>query len=152
MKTLIGLTLLAGFVCAPLSAQKLDLNFDAIAKKAKKKTEVQLDHPPQFTSVDTLSVHSYEFANAGDYADNDLDSLRKQVNSSAGWARFINVQEDGQHTEIYMLTQGGKPAGFLLIAGEAKQLTIVHVTGSIQLAQLEELVNSKLQFQGATPE
>lgn len=146
MKTLAVLALLAGCLSVPVRAQKLEMNFDKIAQKAAKKTEVQLDHPPQFTAVDEISVHSYEFEKPGEYADSDLDPLRKQVSGAPGWSRVLNVKDDGQHTEIYMLTVGGKPAALLLIAGEAKELTVVHVLGSIQLAQLQELVNSTVHF------
>lgn len=146
MKTLAAIALLAGFACAPARAQKLNLNFDAIAQKAAKKTEVQFDHPPQFTSVDSVSIHEYEFAKPGEYSDSELDPLRKQANSSAGWSRFFNVKENGEHTEMYLLTQGGKPTGFLLIGVEPTKLSVIHISGSIQLAQLQELVNSTVHF------
>jgi hypothetical protein len=146
MKTLTAIALLAGFACVPAHAQKLNLNFDAIAQRASKKTEVQFDHPPPFTSVDSVSIHEYEFAKPCEYADSELDPLRKQVNNLAGWSRFLNVKENGQHTEMYLLTQGGKPTGFLLIGVEPTKLSIIHISGSIQLAQLEELVNSTVHF------
>jgi hypothetical protein len=148
MKTLIAVALLAGFACAPAHAQKLNLNFDAIARKAAKKTEVQFDHPPNFPSVDSVSIHEYEFTNPGEYTDSELDPLRKQANDSVGWSRFFNVKENGKHTEMYLLTQGGKPTGFLLIGVEPTKLSVIHVSGSIQLAQLEELVNSTVRFKG----
>jgi hypothetical protein len=64
-------------------------------------------------------------------------------------SRVINTKNENGDTEIYVLMQGGKPAGFLLIAAKARQLTVIHLVGSIQLAQLEELVNSTVHFQGA---
>ena len=145
MRILAALTVL---VALQLNAQSFSFNFDSIAEKAKKKTELMLDHPPQFTSVDSLSVNHYEFAKPGQYSDHELDPLRKQVSSTAGWSRIINVQEDGQHTEIYMLTKNGKPSGFLLIAAQPDQLTVLHATGSIELSELGELVKSKLEFKG----
>jgi hypothetical protein len=45
-----------------------------------------------------------------------------------------------------VLMQGDKPAGFLLISAEPKELTVIHVAGSIQLAQLKELVDSTIKF------
>ncbi len=151
---------------APLCGQissKLNLNFDAIAKNATEKTELTLEgpmldllkqtvlkaggqDPALFAAVDQVSVHSYEFSKPGDYSNSDLDPLRKQLASSAGWSRVLSVKEQGEDTQIYVFMQGDKPAGFLLISAEPKELNVIHVSGSIQLAQLEELVNSTIKF------
>jgi len=45
-----------------------------------------------------------------------------------------------------MLNQSGQTAGFLLIAAEEKELTVVHVIGSIDLASLKEVVDSTIQY------
>ena len=43
-------------------------------------------------------------------------------------------------------SQDGKPQAFLLIAAEPKELTVVHVVGSIDLASLREVVNSTIHY------
>jgi hypothetical protein len=166
MKTFAAFALLAALVSAPAKAQKLDLNlnFDAIAKKATDKTEMTLEgpllnilkqslakagdkeHQNLFAAIDQISIHNYEFEKAGDYSDSDLDPLRKQMASAAGWSRLLSSKEGDDDTQIYVLMQGDKPTGFLLIAAEAKELTVIHVAGSIQLAQLRELVDSTIHF------
>jgi hypothetical protein len=167
MKTLATFALLAAFVSIPAGAQKLNLNlnFDALAKNATEKTELSLEGPllelvrqklvkagdqdPKaalLASIDQISVHTYEYAREGDYADSDLDPLRRQMASAAGWSRLLDVKEKGESTQIYVLMQGDKPAGFLLISAEPKELTVIHVAGSIQLAQLKELVDSTIKF------
>src|SRR5579862_9541286 len=167
MKTLASFALLAALASVPASAQKLNLNlnFDALAKNATEKTELSLEGPllemlrqklakagdqdnkaALLASIDQVSVHSYEYAKPGDYADSDLDPLRKQMASAAGWSRLLDVKEKDESTQIYVLMQGDKPAGFLLIAAEPKELTVIHVAGSIQLAQLKELVDSTIKF------
>ncbi len=167
MKTLASFALFAALASVPASAQKLNLNlnFDALAKNATEKTELSLEGPllemlrqklakagdqdnkaALFASIDQVSVHSYEYAKPGDYADSDLDPLRKQMASAAGWSRLLDVKEKDESTQIYVLMQGDKPAGFLLIAAEPKELTVIHVAGSIQLAQLKELVDSTIKF------
>jgi hypothetical protein len=164
MKTLAVFALLAALVAVPAKAQKLTLNFDAIAKNAKEKTELNLDGPmldllrqqvlkagdqekqALFAAVDQVAVYSYEFEKPGEYADSDLDPLRKQVDGSAQWSRVLNVKEDGEDTRIYVSMQGGKQTGFLLINAEAKEVNVILVSGSIQLAQLKELVDSTVQY------
>ena len=45
-----------------------------------------------------------------------------------------------------MFIQDGKPGGFLLIAAEEKELSVVYVVGSIDLASLQEVVKSTIQY------
>jgi hypothetical protein len=141
----------------PGRAQGLDINLDSLSAKAKEKAEITLQGslltqalqmaPDKVKAavgdVSRVVVRHYEFENAGQYSDTDLDSIRKQVSS---WSRLLNVKEEHESTEIYMMTKDGKPAGFLLISAEPKELTVVHVVGSIDLASLREVVNSTIHY------
>lgn len=164
MKTLVVFAFVAALVSGPAKSQKLNLDLDAIAKNAKEKTELSLDghmldllrqkvltagdqeKQALFAAVDQLAVYSYEFEKPGEYADSDLDPLRKQVESSAQWSRVLNVKEKNEDTRIYVSMQGGKQTGFLLINAEAKEVNVILVSGSIQLAQLKELVDSTIAY------
>jgi hypothetical protein len=164
MKTLIVLALTAAFVSVPAKAQNFNMNFDAIAKNAREKTELNLAGPmldmlrqkvlkagdqekqALFAAVDQVAVYSYQFEKPGEYADSDLNPLRKQVEGSAQWSRMLNVKEKDEDTRIYVSMQGGKQTGFLLISAEAKEVSVILVSGSIRLAQLKELVDSTVQY------
>jgi hypothetical protein len=144
----------------PARSQGLDINLDTLSAKAKDKAEVTLEGsllaqvlqmaPPNVKSavanVSRVMVRHYEFEKTEQYSDTDLDGVRKQLSNSAGWSRVLNVKEQHQSTEIYMLSQDGKPAGFLLISAEPKELTVVHVTGTIDLASLRAVVNSTIHY------
>jgi len=97
-------------------------------------------------NVSRVMVRHYEFDKPGQYADSDLDSVRKVVSSGPDWARLINIKEEKESVEIYMQSQGGKTTGFLLIAAEQKELTVVHVSGTIDLASLQEVVKSTIAY------
>jgi len=154
MKTL----LIAALALVPAWGQ--DFNLDAVAAKAKQKAEVTLEGPlldqalqhapdklkDKVSDIKRLVVRHYEFDKPGQFTDSDLDGVRKIVSSGLDWARIINVKEEKESVEIYMQTQGGKTTGFLLIAAEQKELTIVHVAGSIDLASLQEVVKSTIQY------
>ena len=148
---------LAGMMWAPLaSAQKLDLKFDALAAKASDKAEVDLDgallrFATQHAKAEAgdflgdlkeLHVRHYEFDKAGSYSDQDLAPLRKQVSESAGWSRILNVKEKDENTEVFVLTQAGKIGGCLILSAEARQLSVVHIMGTLTLARVKQLAES----------
>jgi hypothetical protein len=153
-------TLLIAIFGVAACAQTVDSNLDAVAAKAKEKAEVTLEGPllnlalqsasektkSAAASLSRLIVRHYEFEKAGEYSDADLEAIRKQASAGAGWSRVMSSKEKDESVDIYMLNQGGKPAGFLLIAAEAKELTIVHAIGSIDLASLKEVVNSTIKY------
>jgi len=68
------------------------------------------------------------------------------VSAAAGWARIASVKEKNESTEVYVLSQAGKVGGALIMAGEEKELTVVHVLGTFTLAQMQELVDSKIAY------
>ena len=156
MRTLLTMTFCLA-LSLPARSQSVDINLDALASKAKDKAEVTLEGPlltqilqqaPEkvkgaAASVSRVAVRHYEFATDGQYADSDLDAIRKQVST---WSRLLNVKEEHETTEIYMLSQDGKPAGFLLISAEPKELTVVHIVGSIDLASLQAVVKSTISY------
>ena len=135
-------------------AQTIDFNLDAVAAKAKKKAEITLDGSmlaealktaPEkvkgsVTNVSRFILRHYEFDKAGEYSDADLEAIRKQASTTNGWSRIVSTKEEHESVDIYVLNQGGKPGGFLLIAAEEKELTVVQVVGSIDLASLKEVV------------
>jgi len=142
------------------SAQTIVFNLDALAAKAKEKAEITLDGSmltealkvaPEkvkglLGNVSRLTVRHYEFEKPGEYSDADIEAIRKQASSASGWSRVLSAKEEHESVDIYALNQGGKPGGFLLIAAEAKELTVLHVVGSIELASLKEVVASTIHF------
>jgi len=154
---LVVIAALAGIMWAPVApAQKLDLKFDALAAKASEKAEVDLDgallrlatrHAKAevgdlLGDLKELHVRHYEFDKTGSYSDQDLAPLRKQVSEGAGWSRILNVKEKDETTEIFVLSQGGKVSGCLILSAEANELSVVHIVGSLTLAQVKELAHS----------
>ena len=159
MKTLWTATLgLAMLV--PAGAQMLDINLDAVAAKAKKKAEITLDGSTLAQALQTapgklkgsagnisrVLVRNYEFDQPGQYSDADLDTVRKQVSNDSNWSRVISTKEEHESVEIYMFSKDGKPGGLLVIAAKEKELSVVHVVGSIDLASLKEVVNSTIHY------
>jgi hypothetical protein len=146
-----------GLLLPALAAgQKLELKLDSLAAKASHKAVVDLDgialglakqkgqmglHMP--ATLEEVHVRNYEFSKPGGYSDQDLEPLRKQLGAGSGWSRIIHVKEKQESTEIYSHGQGDKLGGFLVVACEAAEVSIVHIVGALTPEQVKELAGSK---------
>jgi hypothetical protein len=148
-----ALVLLAGALLWPSlgAAQKLDLRLDALASKAKEKAELDLDGkgipmkdlktPPAKLSI--VCIRNYEFASPGQYSEQDLDLIRRQLGSGSGWNRVVRTKEKNESTEIYLFArQGDRPAGILIIACEPREVSVVNIIGEFDPSDAENLVRS----------
>ena len=141
------------------AAQQLNLNFDKLAARASNTVDVKLDGgllrlATKFMDDDDdevqvkklvanlkgIYVKSFEFKNTGEYTDADIAAFRAQLHAPE-WERMVNVQskEDGENVEVYVKTENGKTAGLAIIAAEPKELTLVNITGNIDLDSLTDL-------------
>ena len=149
--------LVAVLVAFCLFAQKLDLKFDALAAKASKKVEVDLDTrllhlaarlsgDPELNNllsgVKAVHVRSYEFLKSGEaYSQKDLDSLRNQVTAQPRWSQILSTKEDDESVEIYIAAEADKVSGCLIVSAEADQLSIIYLEGAMTLAQMKRLID-----------
>jgi len=142
----------------PLSAQIRITGLEGLAAKAKSNVEIELtpemiklasgffspDSPDQAkmkTLIDgfkSIVVRSFEFAEEGRYKIEDLTAIREQLRAP-GWSKLVGVTEPGELTEIYAKNEQGKMAGLVIIAAEAKELTVVSIEGTLDLADLAKI-------------
>jgi hypothetical protein len=140
-------------------AQKLTIQLDSVAAKAKEKAEIDLDGAmlAQAAKLDKklgdiagslkeVHVRHYEFGEAGKYSEQDLEPLHRQVAAGSGWSRMVNVKDKDEHVEILAQVLDGKPSGLLVIAAEPKELSVVYILGEVPLDKLSELVNSSIKY------
>ena len=97
------------------------------------------------SGVQEVHVRHYEFAKTGAWSDQDLEPLRKQV-SGSDWSRVVNVKEKDESAEVFVQSQGGKVGSCLILATEAKELSVVYLMGTLTLAQMKELVDSNIAY------
>jgi hypothetical protein len=151
------IAVLGGLLAAPYAtAQKLELKFDALAAKASKKVELNLDGnllrlAARFSGeadvkgllagVQAIHVRNYEFAKDGAYSQKDLEPLRNQVAGQSRWSRILDSKEDEATTEIYIAAQGDKVSGCLIVTAESRELHIIYLEGTMPLAQMRRLVD-----------
>ena len=79
--------------------------------------------------VKGVQVLSYEFEKEGAYSEQELEPVRQQLREGSGWSRIVGVKEKKESTEIFVLNQGEKIGGCLILVAEPKELTVVHIFG-----------------------
>jgi hypothetical protein len=156
MRIALVLTCIGLLLPALAAGQKLELKLDSLAAKASEKAVVDLDgstlglakqkgqlgaHMP--ATLEEVHVRNYEFSKSGGYSDQDLEPLRRQLRAGSGWSRILNVKEKQESTEIYTHSRDDKFGGFLIVACEADEVSIVHLVGTLTPEQVKELVGSK---------
>jgi hypothetical protein len=157
MRTVVLFALVTTLLAAPsVFAQKLELKFDALAAKASRKVEVDLDTRllhlaarvsgdrevnTLLSGVKAVHVRNYEFLKSGAYSQKDLDSLRKQVTAQPRWSQIISTKEDDETVEIYVAAEADKVTGCLILNAEDTQLSIIYLEGTMTLAQMKRLID-----------
>lgn len=136
-------------------------DFSALAKKATQSVDISLD--PSLLrlasgaiSSDTsgngaavnnliqgirgIYVRSYTFDSPGQYSRADVRAVQAQL-LAPGWKPVVSTHDlkQGSNVDIYILRNGDRTDGFAIIAAEPRQLTIVNIVGSIDLAKLAQL-------------
>jgi hypothetical protein len=90
--------------------------------------------------IDDISIRSFEFKSAGVWTQADLEKLRSQLRAPE-WSRMVGYKsaEEGESAEVYVREVDKKVAGVAIIDAEAKELTVVSISGKIDLESLAQL-------------
>lgn len=144
---------------------KLQLgNLDKLSDKAARVTDVTLDGSLlQFAvnliekvdsedkkDVDQLQsiiknlkgiyIKSFEFDEASQYSKGDIDAIRSQL-SSPRWSKIVQSVEKrrNEYNEIYVLKNGDKVGGVVILVAEARELTVVNLVGEVPMDKVASL-------------
>jgi hypothetical protein len=112
-----------------------------LASRFLSKDDPDQVHVKQLVSkLKGVYVRSFEFDKDGQYSKGDVEAIRSQLKTPS-WTRIVGVKstKGGDNSEIYLKRNGDQVAGLVLINAEPKELTIVHIDGAIDPAELSEL-------------
>jgi hypothetical protein len=144
-------------LAVPVSAQ-VPIGLDNLAAKAKESVNISLDSSmlrlatgflskdksinPEIqkliTGLKNITVKKYTFAEDGQYKPEDVQPIRDQLRT-AGWGVLLGKHDDDGTTEIYSKSEGGQMAGIGVVKTQAKEVTVVYIEGTIDLAGLAGL-------------
>lgn len=152
--------LMGGALASPAQTPpaRFPFNLDQLAKDAEESVTVTLDRPlielalkflpkndPETAKIrqavqglNGIYVRSFQFKNEGAYSPSLVDSMRKQL-IGPGWSRIVEVRGKGENVDVSLHQDGEKIMGLVIIAAEAKELTVVSINGDIKPEQLSEL-------------
>ncbi|HLY18096.1 MAG TPA: DUF4252 domain-containing protein [Bryobacteraceae bacterium] len=152
---------LAAAVLLPAWAQeiKIPVNLDALEQKAEESVSVTMDksmlkfaakfldgHEDAevrglLAGLEGIYVRSFQFGHEGEYSKADVEAVRSQLQEPA-WGRIVGVRSkrrDGD-VDVFFKDDGkGKLGGIVVIAAEPKELTVVHIIGTLDPEKLAEL-------------
>ena len=151
---LLLIILLIGAV--PASAQRLNLDFPGLAERAVETVDVTLDAQmlrlagklflgdsesralgEMVQKLEGVYVRSYEFEKEGEYDPALVEKVRKQVGPN--WKRLVNVKGRRENVDVFILPNGDRISGLVVISAEPRELTIVNIVGNIDLEKLGDL-------------
>jgi hypothetical protein len=91
-------------------------------------------------SCKAVHVRSYEFGSDFEYPHRDIEALQAQL-SGHGWTSLATVRDRKakENVDVYIRLERQKVTGLVVLASEPRELTIVNVVGSLDLAQIESL-------------
>ena len=154
MKRVCLLALLA----LPMAAQEIDLSFlKGLESKARESSNIDLgaeqmglikgfsslvggDIAGATAGLKKVKVYTLEFDKDFAYNLADAENVRSKVKADSKWLSLISVKEKGGFTEI-MTHKGpnGDIDGFLILAAEPRELTVVNIVGALDMAKLAKL-------------
>lgn len=136
-------------------------DFSALAKKASQSVVISLDpsllrlasglfsadaDPADASTKELISglkgvyVRSFHFDDDDIYSQSDVDAVRARLSAPA-WQPLVSTHDRKQHSDvdIYVRRVGSHTEGLAIIAQHPRELTIVNIVGSIDLAKLSQL-------------
>ncbi|MGA7539023.1 MAG: DUF4252 domain-containing protein [Steroidobacteraceae bacterium] len=136
-------------------------DFTALARKAAKSVDISLDpsllglasgvidndnagNGPAvhdlIKGIRGIYVRSYTFDRPGEYSKADVKEVQAQL-LAPGWVPIVSTHDlkQGSNVDIYLLRSGNHTEGLAILAAEPRELTIVNIVGSIDLAKLAQL-------------
>jgi hypothetical protein len=161
-KIMILRALVSAFLALAMAGapQQLDLSgtIDQLSAKAARKTEISLDKSMLslasaflsdadqdqaaakkiLTALTGVYVRVFEFDTPGQYAQTDLDPLRRQLQGS-GWGQIVSSIEKGETTGVWVRQENGATSGLVVLVTNDREVTLVNLVGTIRPEDLAAL-------------
>ena len=163
-RTLVGLLLCCFTAQGFAQDARLQLgNLDKLSDKAHRTTDITLDGSLLQFAVSLIQkidaqdedvaqlqniiknlkgiyIKSFEFDEASQYSKADIDAIRSQL-TAPRWTKIVQSMEKrhNEYDEIYLLKNGDRIGGVVILVAEAKELTVVNLVGDVPVDKISSL-------------
>jgi len=163
-RILVSLVLCFSALRGSAQDAKLQLsNLDKLSAKAARVTDVTLDGSLLQFAVNMIQkidaddkevaqlqtiiknlkgiyIKSFEFDDASQYSKADVDAIRSQL-TSPRWSKIVQSMEKrrNEYDEIYVLKNGDRIGGVVILVAEARELTVVNLVGDVPMDKIASL-------------
>ena len=136
------LTLLfTGSLASAQAQQTARIKLDSLDKLEARASKVEKKDEKAASGEAMVYVRHYEFKQAGEYQDADLQEIRAQL-QGPGWSRFIKVEDKGDHekVDVYLFgnTDGDVREGMTVVVTEPTEVTVVNIVGQVGLDAIKK--------------
>ncbi|HET9839795.1 MAG TPA: DUF4252 domain-containing protein [Candidatus Angelobacter sp.] len=86
-----------------------------------------------------IYIKSFEFDAPGQYSKEDVEAVRSQLGSR--WTRIVQSidKRNHEHDEIYLMKNGDKVAGVVILVAEAREFSVVNIVGDVPIEKISAL-------------
>lgn len=86
-----------------------------------------------------IYVKSFEFDETSQYTKADVEAVRAQITSR--WTKIVQSidKRTNEHDEIYLLKNGERVDGIVILVAEPKELTVVNIVGNVPVDKIATL-------------
>ena len=87
-------------------------------------------------NLEGIYVRCFTFEHEKAYSSSDVEAIRKQLGSD--WSRLVEVRGH-ENVDFYVKRDAERIKGFVLIAAEPSEVTVINIQGNIQPEELKGL-------------
>lgn len=90
--------------------------------------------------LQSVRVHSYQFATDFAYSKADIDGVRAQL-AGPGWSQLVHTEDKNtnENVDVYVALSDHVVKGLAVIASKPREFTIVNIVGTIDLKEVAKL-------------
>jgi hypothetical protein len=91
------------------------------------------------SGIHSIQVRSYQFDEDGAYSKEDVNAIRRQLNSP-GWSSLVRTHDQkGQDVDVFIRIENDHPMGLAVVVSEPREFTVVNIVGSINLDDIPKI-------------
>jgi len=86
-----------------------------------------------------IYIRTWEFDHDWQYSRSDIEPFRAYLKQQQ-WSKIVESQDGKEYSEVYILPlSGDRFGGVAIISAEARELTVVYISGALNLSDLDKL-------------